>query len=241
MKTRWMRSGLCAAWLLGLAGCAADVSMEDEEGAPVVAAEQELLAELDIEGGKARFVAVSDELWVFTETVGRPTPLSDPTLRGLNAAEIYESWSGRQAPTALSERVLQMWPEGLELSDAPGAHEVAAGPVASSASALSNVDFANQFCGGMQFCWLDRTGTWEREQQARYWLGWVDSVRGDMTVQMRRWEIFGGWTSVWVRDVPSGTVLGALGATSDALNKRPLKFKIFNADGDHWHLAAHWQ
>lgn len=92
----------------------------------------------------------------------------------------------------------------------------------------------------MTYCWLDRTGIWEREERARFWLGSVDAVRGDVRVQMRRRDVVGGWKQLWSYPIPSGYVVSALGATSDALNKRPLEFKIFEAGGDHWHLAAKW-
>ena len=68
----------------------------------------------------------------------------------------------------------------------------------------------------------------------------MESIFGDMSIQMRRRDVFGGWGEVWHTDVLSGQVITNLAATSDALNKRPLNFKIFNADGDAWHAAATW-
>ena len=242
MNTPLMIRGVYASFLVGFGACAAstDADASDTDRETAVSAEQRLLAAVDIEGGKAQFVATGpDELWITTDTVGVSSPLHDPALRGLNAAETYEYWTGTKAPAELVEHASRMArPDNALVHEI--AHSEVGGGVGVTTAALSGTDFMNGYCDGMEYCWLNRTGTWENEERARYWLGYVDAVQGDMTIQMRRRDVAGGWGNVWTKDLPGGHVYGALGATSDAVNKRPLKFKIYNADGDIWQLAANW-
>jgi hypothetical protein len=175
---------------------------------------------------------------VETDTVGVENPLHDPALRGLTIVEAYEYWAGEAAPAELVARARQLILSVPGAEAGPLAGE-AAGGVAPTASALSAAEFVGFCHAAVTYCWLDRTGTWEREHNSRYFYSTTDAVRGDITVQLRRWEVWGGWKQVWKRPLPQGHLLSASGA-SEAVFTRPLKFKIFDADGDHWHTTANW-
>jgi hypothetical protein len=240
MEKRLMHRFSCAALLLGLAGCAAETSAAVDEQVEGDLVSQELvLAEAPIAGGKARFLAVdADTVLVTTDTVGVEDPMRDPALHGLTIVQAYEYWSGEAAPAALVARageLLLAVPNrgGQALDRAP------VDGVAPAAAALSAAEFSG-FCNSTtDFCWLDRSGTWEYEHSSRYFIGTGDAVRGDVTVQMRRWEVFGRWTQLWKTPVPQGHLV-SMSASSGAVFGRPLKFKIFDADGDHWHVALDW-
>ena len=107
---RLIRKLLCTCMLLGPGACVADTGAEsgDAEGVASVAAEQRVLAEIDVPGGKAQFIAFDEEtVLTVTDTAGVQSPILDPAVRELNAAEKYEYWSGRQAPAELVARQAQ--------------------------------------------------------------------------------------------------------------------------------------
>jgi hypothetical protein len=234
MKDRIIRNGVCAITVLGLAACAGNVAQSEDEPVEATGAASALvIVEAQIAGGKAQFIELDPEtLLITTNTTGVSKPLRDPELRGLDAAQIYQHWSGEAAPARLVELVAKVTKNSAAMREDSGR-------VVGTSAALSSEEFQAMHCGGEQYCWLNKTGTWENEERARYWNGWVDAARGNVSIQMRRHQAFGGWTPVWSADVLEGQTQDFY-ATSDVLNRRPLKFKIFNADGDRWHFAGTW-
>jgi hypothetical protein len=241
MKHHLLQKLAHASLLLGLGACAVETgSAPDNEAVTEVSTEPLVLAEAEVPGGKAQFLALADEtILVVTDTVGVAPPMRDPAVRGLTIVETYEYWTGEAAPAALVARARQL-PLAVPGVNGELLERETPEGVAATSQALSAAEFSSAFCTYplLDFCWVDRTGTWEYERSSRYFHGIVDAVRGQMTVQLRRRDAF-GWKELWRHPIFEGHMYDMSGA-SEAVGTRPLKFKIFDADGDHWHLYLNW-
>lgn len=244
-----------AACALGLVACAAGV--EDEYSDSQVGVQPVLLAQTQVNGRSAQFFAIGEELsWVQIARVeGEPDPLLDPSVRGLNFAEVYEYWSGDQAPATLQDRArwTVMSPtsgdlEALETQDEAEAPLAAFDPgsnlsedVGVAAAALSGSDFRNRFCGAGGFCWLDRTGDWTHDERAQRIEGHVNAVRGNLTLHFdKKRRPNGSWIHLGSISIASGQV-GQFFADPQRVADRPLRLRLRDADGDLWHLNARWK
>lgn len=251
MKSRYVQHTLSAVTALGLIACAG--TEEADEPVTMESEGTRVLAETEIPGGHARFVAFDAQtLLVVTDTVGVPRPLQDEEIRGLDAAQLYESWAAEAAPPELVALAAKTSRKAApDVTTAPDVEGEAG--VAGLSLALSVEDededqeqdaaaFRENHCpegDRQEFCFTGRTGEWEHSERARYWMGFVEAFEGDVSVQMRRRQAIGGWTTDWVTEVAEGHDEGFV-ATSDVLNQRPLKFKIFEADDSTWNFAGTW-
>ena len=252
------------AVLLSLLGCAAD--LQDQGSAAVdqpqtevgeASVQERLLAEAPVLGGTARFLAIGTDgvLVESTTTQGVLPPLQDPAVVGLSHAELYTYWSGMPAPTELVEYTRGMLPP-VPYREAPGlntesatteepAQTTEANPglstardVGVSAAALTAQEFSQQFCGGKQVCWLDRTGNGWTERRSSIVGYTANAVRGSFTVKLQyKSRPNGSWRLGVSRDVPEGAVVGGA-YSAPAVFDRHHRFKVENGEGDHWHAGV---
>jgi len=232
-RTPWIPTYCLFA--IASASCAAEVGE-----APEVELAQEPLAVIEVDGAQVQFLEQRrGSPFVIAYSVPGQNPLADPALADLTIVELYERLAGESAPLALHEALEREYEAAAELAVPEGEElELDTEPEASEwvEKALTDTQFRATYCGLVQICHTDVTGTGEYNRYTRAVRGWVNPWQGDVSLQVRV-KFITGWQNVAVAEVPQD--VEAYYWTSYAIN-REQKVKVHNADGDFYHWAHGW-
>ncbi|MEZ4298412.1 MAG: hypothetical protein R3B70_25905 [Polyangiaceae bacterium] len=113
------------------------------------------------------------------------------------------------------------------------------------ALALSGQQFQNQYCTGVDYCWLNQQGKQKIKKTAFGVEGHLNSLTGQVRVEIAFLQQTGNqhvplaWKLVESHDVPAGNILHFKWTTPND-KRRSIRVLIAKAAGDQYHLAARW-
>ncbi|MEZ4311279.1 MAG: hypothetical protein R3F14_24825 [Polyangiaceae bacterium] len=113
------------------------------------------------------------------------------------------------------------------------------------ALALSGQQFQNQYCAGVDYCWLNQQGKQKIKRTAFGVEGHLNSLTGQVRVEIAFLQKTGNqhvpfaWKLVESHDVPAGNILHFKWTTPND-KRRSIRVLIAKAAGDQYHLAARW-
>jgi hypothetical protein len=227
--------------VFAMTGCAGEAG-----STPEVEATQRTLLEVEVKGVPVQFVEFNKGvLMALATSAPGQNPIGDAAIRGMTLTQMYEHWTGTQAPPALVEAQLRANAATGAGDDIPADLEDAvqlATPARDTfvpKSRLTAQQFQDAYCGDMQMCQTNITGTIEYEHRSAWIAGEVNPYRGDVTLQIRAYTVIGGWQNTLVRDILDGQEIRFTGG-GNPLVPRKTKVKIYNADGDGYHFAMTW-
>ena len=226
MTRRMLRMGLCSLAVLAFGACASEVADTTEPA-------QQVLAELEVDGAHVQFVELEPgSIVILARSRNGTDPLADRSLRALTPVQLYEHWTDKPAPQVLLDA-----PRRAAEAARNEVHDEEE-PVGLAASALTGEEFESRYCPPYKLCLKDHTGTFEKEVGANGVDGYVNPIVGDVKVQIRVKKIT-GWGNILVDDIFENELVHYWGV-SGTINNRPMKVKIFEADGDTYHFAMDW-
>lgn len=230
---------LCALAGACLPACAAEV--EDSAGADV-GVQGQTLAELQVDGARVRFLELEPGAPIaLAFSAPGESPLADPAVKDMTLVEMYEHWTHQPAPELLrtaQDRAVVMAQEDAAMAAKVGAELNVTPEAADTIDKLSSEEFAYWYCDGRQICHLWVTGTGEYERYTTRVSGTVNPVYGRVRLQIRMYKVIGGWRNVGVTDVQEDEEVSYNTTTGGIA--RPLKVKVYEADGDTYHWAHGW-